>query len=477
MSKDHENQDEQKPRGLWDVMRHQNESQESSPRETEPFQDEADRDPSASSGKGLWAMMGVAPTPASQSDPQESPSPDTEDDETSAPAPGWFRGKTTKVAESDAPTAGEESSWDESSEAYKDETEQEPEIEKPPLRAEPSPVVVTPRQSPALAKHVNLAKKTGLSRGAMLSLAVGLLAMPLTLLAAKPEIWTRIPATVVGFGALVMGLISFNEIQRSRGSRTGKAFAIAGMVLGTVAMFLGPMVIAPWSQNQTKANQRQLTQEHLEAIGTALREYHTQHDHYPPGGTYRVEESGETTRMHSWMTHLLPYLDADAVYRNIDMNEPWDASVNKPGFSHSIPAFLVGGVDETHNASGYGLSHFAGVGGQVEVNGGHTANVGIFDRSSQVTRQDITDGLSQTLVAGEIPEGYRPWGEPGNWRDIGAGLNQDTTSFGNAQRTGAMFLKADGSVQFFSNRVSAEILKSLSTRDGDDNRLIPEKYR
>ena len=113
----------------------------------------------------------------------------------------------------------------------------------------------------------------------------------------------------------------------------------------------------------------------------------------------------------------------------------------------------------------------------MEVNGGAMANVGIFNRSSQVTQQDISDGMSQTLVAGEIPEGYRPWGEPGNWREIRAGLNQDNTSFGNAQRTGAMFLKADGSVQFLSNQVSLEILKSLSTRDGDDNRLIPERYR
>src|SRR5690606_22486227 len=98
-------------------------------------------------------------------------------------------------------------------------------------------------------------------------------------------------------------------------------------------------------------------------------------------------------------------------------------------------------------------------------------------RSSNVRQSDITDGLSQTLVAGEIPDGYRPWGEPGNWRIIGEGLNRETGSFGNAQRTGAMFLKADGSVQFFANSVSPDVLRRLSTRDGEDNRMIPEKYR
>lgn len=423
-------------------------------------------------------MMGVAPTPSSTNPPNPlTPPRDTENDEgneSAAPAPAWFRRKPETETESPE-SFDEETDWEETDE---EDLWDEAEPEKPPLPvSEPSPVMVDSPPSQTASRHLHAAKKPGRSRGAMLSLAVGLIAVPLTLLAAKPEIWTRLPATATGFGALVLGLISFNEIQRSRGLRTGKGFAMAGMVLGTIAMFLGPMVVAPWSKSQNKAGRRQVTKDHLEAIGSALRQYHTRKDRYPPGGTYRVEESGETTPMHSWMTELLPYLEADTVYRDIRLDEPWSAPINKPSFSQSIPAFLVGGVEQTQNRSGYGLSHFAGVGGQVQVNGGWMANVGIFESGSEVTRQDVSDGLSQTLIAGEIPEGYRPWGEPGNWRVIGAGLNQDTTSFGNAQQTGAMFLKADGSVQFFSNGVSNEILNSLSTRDGEDNRLIPEKYR
>ncbi|MCA9067727.1 MAG: DUF1559 domain-containing protein, partial [Planctomycetaceae bacterium] len=437
--------------------------------------------PNSSSANGLWGMMGVAPTPASQSAPNDLPDTSDTENEDETEAPAWFRGKleteTDGESNSEVYDEDEDSAWDETPEDDDQDPGPEQEIdEEPPYHAQPSPVVTAP-QSSAVSKHISLTKKTGLSRGALLSVAVGLLAVPLTLLAARPEIWTRMPATATGFGALVLGLISFNEIQRSRGQRTGKGFAMAGMVLGTIAMFLGPMVVAPWSQRQNKAGQRQLTKDHLEAMGNALRDYHAQHDHYPPGGTYRVEESGESTPMHSWMTDLLPYLGNDAVYQGIQRDEPWSAPVNKPAFSQSIPAFLGGGVEQTHNKTGYGLSHFAGLGGTMEVNGGAMANVGIFNRSSQVTQQDISDGMSQTLVAGEIPEGYRPWGEPGNWREIRAGLNQDNTSFGNAQRTGAMFLKADGSVQFLSNQVSLEILKSLSTRDGDDNRLIPERYR
>jgi hypothetical protein len=111
------------------------------------------------------------------------------------------------------------------------------------------------------------------------------------------------------------------------------------------------------------------------------------------------------------------------------------------------------------------------------VGDGQTVNLGIFDGGAKVSRADFSDGLSQTLIAGEIPEGYRPWGEPGNWRTVGEGLNRGTSSFGNTEKTGALFLRADGSVSFLSNQIDPDVLKRLSTRDGKDNGLIPKKYR
>ena len=271
-------------------------------------------------------------------------------------------------------------------------------------------------------------------------------------------------------GRSFVGLISFNEIQQSRGRQTGTGLAIGGMILGTLAMFMGPLVIAPWSAKHRKADTREITQSHLEQIGKALNDYHKDFHHYPPGSTYRVEESGNEIALHGWMTDLLPYLGHQAAYRQIDFNKPWNAGSNKAPLTKEISAYLAGGVTEKYDDRGYALAHFSGVGGQVQTAGGRIVNAGIFDRSSQVSQSDILDGLSQTLIAGEIPQNYRPWGEPGNWRTIGEGLNQDSTSFGNAQHTGALFLHADGSVKFYSNKVPLDLLKRLSTRDGEDNR-------
>ena len=484
-----------KPRGLWSVMRKGNSARAEAPVEDNPsapaeanVSDEAaisfdseESEPAAAdaepaSGKGLWAVMGMGPAV-----PAESPPEMNAEVEAPAPPPTWFRGKVeTEAAPEPEPIAPAAPPADapEKSPTARPLVHPRPVIQPRvvPLR-EPEPLIRTAVETPAQEKLASLTKKTGRSRGAMWSFLVGLFAIPLTLLAMRPEIWTRIPAALVGFGALVLGLISFNEIQHSRGRQTGKGLSMLGMVLGTIAMFLGPLVIAPWSENQKTQNTRNITRSHLEQIGTALKKYHARHDQFPPGGTYRVEETGETTPLHSWMTHLLPYLDANDVYHDIRLEDPWDEPMNKPPMGRKIPAFLAGSVEQTNNQAGYGLSHFAGVGGQVETPEGQYVNAGIFERSSNVRQSDITDGLSQTLVAGEIPDGYRPWGEPGNWRIIGEGLNRETGSFGNAQRTGAMFLKADGSVQFFSNSVSPDVLRRLSTRDGEDNRMIPEKYR
>ena len=43
---------------------------------------------------------------------------------------------------------------------------------------------------------------------------------------------------------------------------------------------------------------------------------------------------------------------------------------------------------------------------------------------------------------------------------------------GTSDRTGALFLSADGSVRFFSKKTSTRVLEMLSTRDGRENAQI-----
>ena len=55
---------------------------------------------------------------------------------------------------------------------------------------------------------------------------------------------------------------------------------------------------------------------------------------------------------------------------------------------------------------------------------------GLFSVNSKVRRQDVADGLSNTLAAGEIADQLPAWGDPENWRTVGKGINRDAQGFG-----------------------------------------------
>ncbi|HEY2253663.1 MAG TPA: hypothetical protein VGH74_21465 [Planctomycetaceae bacterium] len=83
------------------------------------------------------------------------------------------------------------------------------------------------------------------SRRAVTAAALGILSIPLSGLALINAGWSRLPATALGFVAILTGLIASQEIQRSGGRKTGRRQAITGIITGIIGAFLGPLVIAP----------------------------------------------------------------------------------------------------------------------------------------------------------------------------------------------------------------------------------------
>jgi hypothetical protein len=297
----------------------------------------------------------------------------------------------------------------------------------------------------------------------------GVLALPLAGLAYYPEFTWKLPASAMGFGALAVGFLAWNEIGRSRGRRTGRLFAIIGMLLGIVGMFLGPLVVTPLGQDMLRRGDRDVAIEKEQAIGLALQRYHSDNDQFPAGGVFVAGDDGRPIPMHGWMTALLPYMGEISLHRSIHFDQPYDAPTNQPAFTKDVEAFYSAGSSRRKIGRGLAVAHFAGVGGRAlydEQVG--LVDLGIFDRNSKATFDDITDGASQTFIIGEVGTNFAPWGDPENWRGIGRGLNRELTGFGNADGTGAVFLKADGSAQFYSNKISREVLERLSSRNGED---------
>jgi hypothetical protein len=83
--------------------------------------------------------------------------------------------------------------------------------------------------------------------------------------------------------------------------------------------------------------------------------------------------------------------------------------------------------------------------------------------------QDITDGMANTLLVGEVNAEFKPWGHPVNWRDPARGINRSPQGFGGTPyASGAQFSMADGSVRFVSERIHPDVLRALSTPAGGE---------
>ncbi len=74
----------------------------------------------------------------------------------------------------------------------------------------------------------------------------------------------------------------------------------------------------------------------LHEIAKALEFYYSKHDSFPPA--YLAGKDGKPT--HSWRVLLLPFVEYDALYRQFDLNQPWDAPGNRNPAAAPLREFL-----------------------------------------------------------------------------------------------------------------------------------------
>jgi prepilin-type processing-associated H-X9-DG protein len=194
----------------------------------------------------------------------------------------------------------------------------------------------------------------------------------------------------------------------------------------------------------------------LKQIGLALHVHHDKKGAFPGGAVF----DREGRMLHGWQTLILPYLEQDDLYRKINLGLPWDHPVNVSNFQTVIPEYLHPAGKSTQDPSGFPLIHYAG-------------NVRLLGGEKSIKETDITDGTSNTIMAGESAGNFRAWGYPANWRDLTLGINASPNGFGGPLAGGANFLFADGSVHFVINSISPELLKALSTPAGGEKVQVP----
>ncbi len=73
----------------------------------------------------------------------------------------------------------------------------------------------------------------------------------------------------------------------------------------------------------------------LKQIGLALHNYRSEFGSFPPIMT----KAEDGSPLHSWRVLLLPYLEHESLYDQIDLNQPWDAPVNRALHAQCPPVF------------------------------------------------------------------------------------------------------------------------------------------
>ncbi len=87
----------------------------------------------------------------------------------------------------------------------------------------------------------------------------------------------------------------------------------------------------------------------LKQLVLAMHNYHDVYKHFPPAAV--MGPDGKTP--HSWRVELLPLLEGEALYREYQMNEPWDSPANKKVLDKMPAVFRSPFDDPKSTKSGY----------------------------------------------------------------------------------------------------------------------------
>ena len=190
------------------------------------------------------------------------------------------------------------------------------------------------------------------------------------------------------------------------------------VVIAIIAVLIA--LLLPAVQQAREAARRSQCKNHLKQLGLALHNYHDTMTVFPPGGvgyTMWSADPGTTnpTNRICWMQMILPYLDQQPLYNQIspyfDGKNPGGATAswNWPGIKTVIPVLMCPSdpanpkINTYSTSLGFQGNYLAVASGTTHFNvGSGLALDGIFYSQSRTRIRDLVDGVSNTLMVGEM---------------------------------------------------------------------------
>jgi prepilin-type N-terminal cleavage/methylation domain-containing protein len=317
-------------------------------------------------------------------------------------------------------------------------------------------------------------------------------------------------------------------------ARARSAFTLIELLVVIAILAVLIALLVPAVQQARELASRAACQNNLKQMGLALHGYYDLARHFPPSyirGTRSVggqggppPGAGISALLYDrippprtierpgwgWGAFLLPYLEQDPLYRQINFQTP----VEDPSATavrttlvpiYTCPADPRAGLVMMTNVFGNQLGEAAtnsyaacyGTGGQIDVS--PDQGNGLLVRNSRFVKEDVRDGLSNTLAIGERCAMLvrTPWagvltpavvvttpGAPvsltmteGSPTQVMARIghrtlmdpNSEPYDFFSPHNGVVQFVFGDGSVHALSTGVSLPVLQALATRNGGES--------
>lgn len=279
-----------------------------------------------------------------------------------------------------------------------------------------------------------------------------------------------------------------------RYSSTKSGFTLVELLV--VIAIIGALIaiMLPSVQAARETARRTQCENNLRQYGVALDLYHGAVRTYPIGNV--------KDQWWGFAARLLPYMEAKDIYAMCNFNYAgdcfqWANSLSEPRLDPGNRVLPVDKCPDDPNAGKiwfaypgfgrHGCTNYFGMMGTSE-----TANDGILFYAGKVNKEQVTDGLSKTVIMGErgTPDdllfgwpycgyGVNGTGDGDNLCSTKLGLamgvpdGNHNTHFWSYHPNMAMFQWADGSGRPLSYDIDFQLFQALSTRAGGETISVP----
>lgn len=305
---------------------------------------------------------------------------------------------------------------------------------------------------------------------------------------------------------------------RSQAARHQCAFTLVELlvVIAIIGILVG--LLLPAVQAAREAARRLQCLNNLKQIGLGLANYESTYRRYPKGGAGAVSlTNAAVIARHrlAWGAATLPFIEETNVYDQIDLRLPFIHPTNFPAGKTVIKTYICPSSprqsmfrpngDTPSSTDLFARTDYGGNYGERSLRcypqscqnnyqtGGSGRGTLMLGSDPDIATKDITDGLSNTVIVGEAPEGLHSiWIGHKNVFDQSVPLDARTSAtsswqpcllpfkspqgnfcdfgqeFHSYHSGGCGIALADGSTQFFANQTDFKVFAAMLSRSGGE---------